>query len=90
MASTWDEGRRHRVRASDPGCLRSTGLAGVVAAGAFAVLLAAAYLLAPPMGRDHSARLSSCTAGPRARGKLLDLRWYGGYEPLAIASCHLR
>ena len=31
---------------------------GVVSAGSIAVLFAAAYLLAPPMGRDYSAQLA--------------------------------
>jgi hypothetical protein len=61
------------------------GSPGVVAAGSIAVLLAAAYLLAPPMGRDFSAQLAHAQLAESDWPELLDLRWYGGFNPLGYS-----
>ncbi len=58
---------------------------GVVAAGCIAVLLAAAYLLAPPMGRDFSAQLAHARLAESHWPELLDLRWYSGFNPLGYS-----
>ena len=58
---------------------------GVVAAGCIAVLLAAAYLLAPPMGRDLSAQLAHAQLAESHWPELLDLRWYSGFNPLGYS-----
>ena len=61
------------------------GSPGVVAAGSIAVLLAAAYLLAPPMGRDFSAQLAHAQLAESHWPVLLDLRWYSGFNPLGYS-----
>jgi hypothetical protein len=58
---------------------------GTVAAGAIAVTFAAAYLLAPPMGRDFSAQLAHAELAESHWPELLDLRWYGGFNPLGYS-----
>jgi hypothetical protein len=58
---------------------------GIVAAGFIAVLFAGAYLLAPPMGRDFSAQLAHAQLAESHWPELLDLRWYGGYDPLGYS-----
>ena len=49
------------------------------------MLLAAAYLLAPPMGRDFAAQLAHAQLAELHWPELLDLRWYGGYDPLGYS-----
>ena len=61
------------------------GWPGVVAAGSIAVLFAGAYLVAPPMGRDFSAQLAHAQLAESHWPELLDLRWYGGYDPLGYS-----
>ena len=79
-------GHQPESRASDPGCLRCTGdRLGVVAAGSIAGLFAGAYLLAPPMGRDFSAQLAHAQLAESHWPELLDLRWYGGFNPLGYS-----
>jgi hypothetical protein len=58
---------------------------GTVAGGSIAVLVAAAYLLAPPMGRDLSAQLAHAQLAESHWPELLDLRWYGGINPLGYS-----
>ena len=58
---------------------------GIVVAGSLAVLLAAAYLLAGPMGRDLSAQMAHAQLAEQHWPELLDLRWYGGYDPLGYS-----
>jgi hypothetical protein len=58
---------------------------GIIAAGAIAVTFAAAYLLAPPMGRDFSAQLAHAELAESHWPELLDLRWYGGFNPLGYS-----
>jgi hypothetical protein len=58
---------------------------GNVAAGSIAVAFAAAYLLAPPMGRDFSAQLAHAQLAGSHWPELLDLRWYGGFDPLGYS-----
>jgi hypothetical protein len=58
---------------------------GIVTSGPIAVLLAAAYLLAPPMGRDFSAQLAHAQLAELHWPELLDLRWYGGFNPLGYS-----
>lgn len=57
----------------------------IVVAGSLSVLLAAAYLLAAPMGRDLSAQMAHAQLGEQHWPELLDLRWYGGYDPLGYS-----
>jgi len=58
---------------------------GVVVAGSIAVLVAVGYLLAPPMGRDFSAQLAHAQLAESHWPVLLDLRWYGGFNPLGYS-----
>ena len=58
---------------------------GVIVAGSIAVLVAVAYLLAPPMGRDFSAQLAHAELAELHWPVLLDLRWYGGFSPLGYS-----
>jgi hypothetical protein len=58
---------------------------GIVAAGAIAAAFGAAYLLAPPMGRDFSAQLAHAELAESHWPELLDLRWYGGFNPLGYS-----
>ena len=58
---------------------------GIIAAGAFAVAFGVAYLLAPPMGRDFSAQLAHAELAGSHWPELLDLRWYGGFNPLGYS-----
>jgi hypothetical protein len=57
----------------------------VVVAGSIAVLLAVAYLFAAPMGRDFSAQLAHAQLAESHWPVLLDLRWYGGFNPLGYS-----
>ena len=61
------------------------GSPGVVVAGSIAVLVAVGYLLAPPMGRDFSAQLAHAQLAESHWPVLLDLRWYGGFNPLGYS-----
>jgi hypothetical protein len=54
-------------------------------AGSIAVLVAVAYLLAPPMGRDFSAQLAHAELAELHWPALLDLRWYAGFSPLGYS-----
>ncbi len=56
-----------------------------VAAGSIAVLFAIAYLLAAPMGRDLSAQLAHAQLAELQWPALLNLRWYGGFDPLGYS-----
>jgi len=58
---------------------------GVVVSGAIAVVIAVAYLLAPPMGRDYSAQLAHAELARQHWPELLDVRWYGGFNPLGYS-----
>jgi hypothetical protein len=58
---------------------------GIIAAGAIGVTFAAAYLLAPPMGRDFSAQLAHAELAESHWPELLDLRWYAGFNPLGYS-----
>ena len=58
---------------------------GIMFAGLLAILLAAAYLLAAPMGRDFSAQLAHAQLAEQHWPELLDLRWYGGFDPLGYS-----
>ena len=58
---------------------------GIIAAGFVAVLFATAYLLAAPMGRDLSAQLAHAQLAESHWPELLDLRWYGGFNPLGYS-----
>jgi hypothetical protein len=58
---------------------------GVIASGALAVAFAVAYLLAPPMGRDYSAQLAHAELARQHWPEVLDLRWYGGFDPLGYS-----
>ena len=61
------------------------GSPGIAIAGSLAVLFAAAYLIAPPMGRDLSAQLAHAELAESHWPALLDLRWYGGFNPLGYS-----
>jgi hypothetical protein len=58
---------------------------GIAIAGSMAVLFAAAYLIAAPMGRDLSAQLAHAELAESHWPALLDLRWYGGFNPLGYS-----
>jgi hypothetical protein len=48
-------------------------------------VIAAAYLLAPPMGADLSAQIAWADFAESHWPALLDLRWYGGINPLGYS-----
>jgi hypothetical protein len=73
--------RRIRLRILSP--LRRSP--GMVLAGSIAVLFATAYLLAPPMGRDLSAQLAHAQLAELQWPAVLNLRWYGGFDPLGYS-----
>jgi hypothetical protein len=58
---------------------------GAIVAGSIAVVVAVAYLLAPPMGRDFSAQQAHAELAELHWPALLDLRWYGGFSPLGYS-----
>ena len=58
---------------------------GIVTAGLVAVLFAVAYLLAAPMGRDLSAQVAHAELAQQHWPAVLDLRWYGGFDPLGYS-----
>ena len=58
---------------------------GIVVAGSIAVLFAAAYLLAPPMGRDLAAQVAHAEFARMHWPELLNLRWYSGFNPLGYS-----
>jgi len=58
---------------------------GIVLSGLIAVVFAVGYLLAAPMGRDLSAQLAHAQLAQQHWPVLLDLRWYGGYDPLGYS-----
>jgi hypothetical protein len=58
---------------------------GAVGAGSIAVFVAVGYLLAAPMGRDLSAQLAHAQLAESHWPALLDLRWYGGFNPLGYS-----
>jgi hypothetical protein len=57
----------------------------IVSSGSLAVLIAVAYLLAAPMGRDLSAQISHAQLAEWRWPELLNLRWYGGFDPLGYS-----
>jgi hypothetical protein len=61
------------------------GSPGVVGAASVAVLFAIAYLVVAPMGRDLSAQLAHAQLAALHWPALLDLRWYGGFDPLGYS-----
>jgi hypothetical protein len=58
---------------------------GVVLAGVMAVLIAVGYLLAAPMGRDLSAQMAHAQLAESHWPEILNLRWYGGFNPLGYS-----
>jgi hypothetical protein len=56
----------------------------IVASGSFAVVFAASYLLAAPMGRDLPAQIAHAQLAEHWP-ELLNLRWYGGFNPLGYS-----
>ena len=58
---------------------------GILVAGSLAVMLGAAYLLAPPMGRDLSAQVAHAQLAELHWPEVLNLRWYGGFDPLGYS-----
>jgi hypothetical protein len=57
----------------------------IVAGGSLAILFAVAYLLAAPMGRDLSAQISHAQLAEWQWPELLNLRWYGGFDPVGYS-----
>ena len=57
----------------------------MVVTGSIAVLFGIAYLLAPAMGRDLSAQLAHAQLAELAWPAVLNLRWYGGFDPLGYS-----
>ncbi len=58
---------------------------GIVAAGVIGVGFAVGYLLVAPMGRDLSAQIAHAELAKQHWPAPLDLRWYGGYDPLGYS-----
>ena len=54
-------------------------------AGSLAVVFAAAYLLAAPMGRDLSAQVAHAQLAEQHWPALLNLMRYGGFDPLGYS-----
>jgi hypothetical protein len=57
----------------------------VTVAACIAVPLAVAYLIAAPMGRDLSAQLAHAQLAELHWPTVLNLRWYGGFDPLGYS-----
>jgi len=72
-----------RIRSRMPSVFRRSP--GILAAGSLAILVAIAYLLAAPMGRDLSAQIAHAELAEQHWPALLDLRWYGGFDPLGYS-----
>lgn len=72
-----------------PATLTGPAIARVQAAAGLPVVVgvgfAVAYLLAPPMGADLSAQLAWADLAEQHWPALLDLRWYGGINPLGYS-----
>ena len=83
MASTGVSGTGRSIRSRLLSLYRRSP--GIIAAGFVAVLFATAYLLAAPMGRDLSAQLAHAQLAESHWPELLDLRWYGGFNPLGYS-----
>ncbi|MDT5038485.1 MAG: hypothetical protein QOE03_3670 [Micromonosporaceae bacterium] len=66
------------MRARFVGPAAAGGRAPLLAAGGLALLLAVAYLLAPPMGTDLSAQVARAAFVARYGAAPIDLGWYGG------------
>jgi hypothetical protein len=87
-AKTVDTGERV---ASGPRRIRSRLLSlfrrspVVTIAGCIAVLSAVAYLMAAPMGRDLSAQMAHAQLAESHWPAVLNLRWYGGFDPLGYS-----
>jgi len=87
-AETVDTGERV---ASQPPGIRSRLLSlfrrspAVTIAGCIAILFAVAYLMAAPMGRDLSAQMAHAQLAESHWPAVLDLRWYGGFDPLGYS-----
>ena len=87
-AETVDTGKR--VASRPPG-IRSRLLSlfrpspAVTIAGCIAVLSAVAYLMAAPMGRDLSAQMAHAQLAESHWPAVLNLRWYGGFDPLGYS-----
>jgi hypothetical protein len=81
------ENRVIRLRRSVVPQIRSLyrRLPGVVVAGSIAALVAVAYLLAPPMGRDLAAQVAHAEFARMHWPELLNLRWYSGFNPLGYS-----
>ena len=75
--------RPHKIRSRIRSLYRRSP--AVIISGSIAVLIAVAYLLAPPMGRDYSAQLAYAELAKQHWPELLDLRWYGGFDPLGYS-----
>src|SRR5215211_3912581 len=75
--------RPRRIRSRVPALFRRSP--GIVAAGSLAVLFAAAYLLAAPMSRDLSAQVAHAQLAEQHWPALLNLTWYGGFDPLGYS-----
>ena len=58
---------------------------GIIFAGSIAVVFAVGYLLVAPMGRDLSAQLAHAALAREHWLALLDLRWYGGFDPVGYS-----
>src|SRR4029450_8734628 len=54
-------------------------------AACIAVSFAVAYLMAAPMGRDLSAQLAHAQLAELRWPTVLNLRWYGGFDPLGYS-----
>jgi hypothetical protein len=57
----------------------------VSVAACIAVSFAVAYLMAAPMGRDLSAQLAHAQLAELHWPTVLNLRWYGGFDPLGYS-----
>mgnify|MGYP003287643283 CR=1 FL=1 len=58
---------------------------GLLVTGGVGLVLAVAYLLAPPMGRDLAAQMAHAELAEHHWPVLVDLRWYGGFNPLGYS-----
>ena len=86
MISARGRGSPACISGSDCGCFsRLQRSPSMVVAGSIAVLFATAYLLAAPMGRDLSAQLAHAQLAEQAWPAVLNLRWYGGFDPLGYS-----
>ena len=82
---TRGRGSQADLPGSDRGCFRCSDHRLRSPLRCIAVLSAVAYLMAAPMGRDLSAQMAHAQLAESHWPAVLNLRWYGGFDPLGYS-----